>query len=104
MRIKSGPRAARLTGTMAVAAMMVIVNEVYKNFGDEAVVTSGMDGKHSTGSLHYSGSALDFRTRELLPKTQKKLRDEIKSRLGDDFDVVLEGNHLHVEWQPKKPY
>lgn len=104
MRIKSGEGAARLTYAMALAVMFVIIDEVYKKYGDEAIITSGIDGKHSVGSLHYAGAALDFRTRELSSENQQKVRDEIKERLGDDFDVILESNHLHVEWQPKQAY
>ena len=104
MRVKSGKGAARLAETTAIAVMLIVVNEAYKHHGDEAVITSGIDGKHSIGSLHYAGAAWDFRTREMSPDKQLKLRDEIKSRLGDDFDVVLERDHLHVEWQPKQAY
>ena len=29
---------------------------------------------------------------------------DAKARLGDDFDVILEGDHIHAEFQPKAPY
>lgn len=34
-------------------------------FGVPLIITSGKDGKHAPGSLHYVGRALDFRTRDL---------------------------------------
>lgn len=58
------------------------------------VVTSGMDGKHMPGSLHYQGLAADIRF---------PLRDEIKAALGPDWDVVWEKDHVHVEYDPKQP-
>lgn len=63
------------------------------------VVTSVSDGKHSPGSLHYVGHACDLR----LPSQPHDFVDELRSALGDEFDVVLEKDHVHVEWQPKVP-
>lgn len=68
------------------------------------VITAATDGPHSRASLHYSGSALDFRTRDLgLDRHgMESLAKTLRERLGHDFDVVLEETHLHVEWQPKR--
>ena len=105
MKIKSGKGAARVHGIRPELVLSaIIINQVYRDNASDPMITSGVDGKHSRGSLHYQGSALDFRTHDLLPSVQKKILDEIKQRLGDDFDVVLEKDHLHVEWQPKQPY
>jgi hypothetical protein len=73
----------------------------------DCIITSACDGTHSPTSLHYSGNAIDYRTKHL-PDTHKMLLEgRIQSRIGKDFDVILEdmGNdneHLHVEYQPKK--
>lgn len=64
-------------------------------------LTSGTDGTHSRGSLHYVGCAVDIRTHNVETAKLKPLRDEIARRLGDEFDVVLETTHIHVEFQPK---
>ena len=53
------------------------------------------------GSLHYSGAAIDVRTRDLQPADVQKIIARIKSCLGDDFDVLLEVDHIHIEFQPK---
>lgn len=66
-----------------------------------AVITAGTDGIHHPGSLHYLGYAVDLRTRDLPPMTINASIEELKKRLGADFDVVIEGDHLHVEMQPK---
>ena len=69
----------------------------------EMVVTSVVDGKHSRGSLHYTGCAVDLRTRNLDPAEIQKVAVKARERLGDDFDVVVEKTHMHVEYQPKAP-
>lgn len=70
----------------------------------EVTITSATDGQHMLTSLHYSGSAIDFRTRDLGLSREGlgDLAGELSSALGPDFDVVLEDTHLHVEWQPKR--
>lgn len=82
--------------------------EVWENFGaDELVVTSLNDGAHRQGSYHYTGDAVDLRSKNLPSSAAKRnARDLLASRLGRDFDVILEdlggGNeHVHLEWDPK---
>lgn len=65
----------------------------------EMVVTSVSEGKHSPGSLHYVGHAFDMR----LPAEPALFVADLKSALGEEFDVVRESDHIHVEWQPKVP-
>lgn len=69
-------------------------------------ITSGNDGVHMRGSKHYEDAALDIRTKNLSKTDKHLLKDTIKSRLGRDFDLVLEdedgpNEHLHVEYDPK---
>ncbi len=79
-----------------------IVNSVYQEMGYHTIVTSCNDGKHSRGSLHYVGLAIDFRTRHMKDQAEKdKLTDQAAEALGQEFDAVLESDHLHVEYQPK---
>ena len=81
-----------------------IADQVYQAHGEnELVVTSGTEGTHSPGSLHYLGLAVDLR----LPDDRANclaIRNELANRLGADFDVVLEANHFHIECQPKQQY
>lgn len=64
----------------------------------ECVITSGLDGEHShRGSDHYIGCALDFRIRHLENDAQAELAaDRIRARLGEEFFVRLESDHIHV--------
>ena len=68
----------------------------------EFVVTAGLDGKHMAGSKHYEGQAIDIRTRDMKPEMIHPMIQELKEALGYQFDVVLEGDHVHLEFDPKE--
>lgn len=100
IHIKEGVRLIGLQPAIVLAIM--IAAGVYEREGLELVVTSLADGQHSRGSLHYVGAAVDFR---IYPESNPEdLRQRLAEALGGDFDVVLESNHIHVEWQPKEAY
>lgn len=80
----------------------VIVEAVLKTFGVELVITSCKDGKHMPTSLHYKGLAFDARSRELSPAFQTQAAEEMRKRLGPDYDVVLEKDHFHIEYDKKE--
>lgn len=65
------------------------------------VITSAIDGQHSPKSLHYSGNAVDIRSRNWPDSIG--MAQQIREILGQDFDVILEVDHLHIEFDPK-PY
>lgn len=74
-----------------------------------AIITSANDGHHKAGSLHYVNLAVDLRLPGGLT-AKGKARDPnlvvnfamtLRAYLGDDFDVVIEKNHIHVEYDPK---
>jgi len=70
---------------------------------DLCVVTCARDGEHSKKSLHYEGRAVDIRTSTLFSTDAKtQFRDRIRAVLPSTFDVVLESDHLHVEYDLKK--
>lgn len=95
MRIKPGVRVRGLKPEAVIALM--VAKGVYESHGYEAVLTSGTDGKHSSGSFHYTGEAIDLR---LPPADHELIRDELAERLGESFDVILEADHIHVEHDP----
>lgn len=84
---------------------LTMCNEVFKEKGYDTYITSLVDGKHGKGSKHYIGFAFDLRTKHLqggyLGSLALKITDTIKKVLGINFDVVLEKNHIHVEYDPK---
>jgi hypothetical protein len=99
MRIKPGVILDKLQSPML--RVLLATNVAFSRQGSEVTITSALDGEHMKGSLHYKGLALDFRTQGLPLFIQNKIVKEINSELGDDFDVVLEKTHLHIEFDPK---
>ena len=66
---------------------------------DALVITSARDGDHRPGSMHYQGDAIDLRSRNL--PDAFSARDRLQTLLGDEYDVVLEADHIHVEYDPR---
>lgn len=77
----------------------VIAEEVFKKYGSELVITSAKDGKHRPDSLHYKGLALDLRTWHVSGREGQVVAD-LQRALGDEYDVVAESDHVHVEFDP----
>ena len=94
----------RITGLRPEIILAIVIAErAYAEIGCELMLTSGIEGQHSIGSLHYAGCAVDLRTLNVPAGKLPPLVEKIRAALGPDFDVVLESNHLHVELQPKQP-
>lgn len=98
MKIKDG---ASLQGLqIQMRPVLVAAEKIWKEHGQELVVTSGTDSEHSAGSLHYYGYAVDLRTRYFT-------RDQIISVFRDlslhlqnkGFILILHKTHIHVEYR-----
>lgn len=84
-----------------IIALIVILNTYFElRIGKELVVTSCTDGKHMKGSKHYSGYAIDIRTRHLNALEISKLVAWFKSHYEREYDMVVEKDHIHVEYDP----
>ena len=92
--IKNGVDLRGLTPQMAIA--YTIATKCYGQY--DCVITSANDSKHGPNSLHYSGRALDLRTRHLNEQGLQAVFHKLKEALGEQFDVVLESDHIHLEW------
>jgi len=75
------------------------VDEVYTKFGYEFWITSLNDKTHAPGSLHFKGRAFDCRTKNVDADILVSLHAAIAACLGPQFDVVLESDHIHVEYE-----
>ena len=94
----------RVTGIRPEILLAVVVAErVYEGLGADCMITACIDGKHMAGSLHYVGAAVDLRTQNLHPGDADKVIARIKECVGADYDVILEVDHIHIEFQPKAP-
>lgn len=82
---------------------LVVADGLWSKQGLDLVVTSVTEGVHMRGSKHYTGSAFDIRTSNTKGQEQT-LTKKLADALGPDFDVILEKNHVHVEWDPKTAY
>lgn len=69
--------------------------------GKEIVVTSLLDGVHSKNSLHYTGNAFDLRVWIYTVKQKGEVLRRLKDELGSAYDCIDEGDHLHIEYDPK---
>jgi len=78
-----------------------VTDQIYTSYGQELVITSLNDGKHSRTSLHYIGAAADLRTSYFTTSEIDNIADLIRNKLGVDYDVIVESNHIHLEFQPK---
>lgn len=99
--IKPGVDVRGMQPQMVLA--FAIAQQVYAAYAAECVITSCSDGKHGPKSLHYKGMALDLRTNNLRSDLVHPVYIKLKTALGAQFDVVLEADHLHVEFDPKEP-
>jgi RHS repeat-associated protein len=88
------PSILKLEGTVDTAFQKVA--------GRDAIITFATKGEHSPGSLHYVGQAIDLRTRDLSTEQKVEVAELLQEAVGSDFDVVTEGSHIHVEYQPKQ--
>lgn len=84
---------------------IIIVKEVFDEEGVEFWIASADDSGHSKGSKHYIGDAYDVRTRNMaggyLGSQAQRIYQKLRTRLAPCYDVVLEKDHLHIEYDPK---
>lgn len=86
----------------ALVLALFICDEVYKKHGKDLVITSVNDSAHSMTSLHYAGAAADLRTSYFIDDVDQIVQAEIRAKLNADFDVILEADHIHIEYQPRR--
>ncbi len=86
-----------------------VARETAPTLTDETVwITSANDSKHKDGSAHYDDRAFDIRTKNIVgiadfPLVARQWVERMIVLLGDAYDVLLEENHIHVEYDPEEP-
>lgn len=80
------------------------VDQIHNNVaGRDAIVTFTTNGTHSAGSFHYEGNAIDLRTKDLTTSQINEIVEDLVEKLGDEYDIVNEGDHIHIEYDPPNP-
>lgn len=99
----------------AIAAYAHVLHDMG---GTHVVITSANDGRHMQNSYHYDNRAVDLRIWEITESAQAedgswqlvhtdrtyRARDQLRERLGDEYDVLLKPTHIHVEPSPRAPW
>ncbi|OQA91174.1 MAG: hypothetical protein BWY26_01123 [Elusimicrobia bacterium ADurb.Bin231] len=98
-----------------IEALEQVVEVWDDNNAPTPVITSGNDGEHGEGSLHYEDEAVDLRGNNVSDEEMQQLADDLQEALGDDYDVIAEffpddpdteqdeslNDHIHVEYDPR---
>lgn len=79
---------------------LLIAADTYAEHGElnRFYITSGTEPAtgRKLGSRHNVGLAVDLRR----PYKATEIVHELRGRLGDEYDVVLEKDHIHLEYEP----
>ena len=85
---------------------IIICHPVFAKYKVPLTITSNRDGKHKVGSLHYTGYAVDLRLPSRASQEEEvdlSVLVECREALGSNYDIILESDHLHLEYDPKDP-
>lgn len=94
LKVKNGVTPKNLIIAAAIA-------NVAESLDLDLVITSGTDGKHMVGSKHYTSEALDLRTSNIKNELQEVM-NVLSARLGPDYQVIKESDHVHIEYDPRR--
>lgn len=81
-----------------IVLAIIIIEPICDELGVDLVITSCRDGEHSKNSKHKLGFAIDIRTRDLQDQEKIKLAQDIRAALTSEFFVLLEGDHIHIQF------
>jgi len=96
MRVKSG---VQLSGTQfEMRDACLCYGAEMRSLGGQPEITSGSEGAHGDGSYHFYGYALDFSIKGLTLGEQRSIVASMRIFLSSFYDVVLEDDHIHVEF------
>lgn len=99
LKLKPGASIRGIQPELVVA--MIAAVAAFAEQDADFILTSVRDGIHGEKSFHYNGLAFDCRTSHIAPVQADEITLRLKAALGTSYDVVLEPDHLHVEYDPK---
>ena len=100
MKTKMGVKLEGLN--IKMRPVLMAADKIYKQFGQELVITCTTGFIHSAGSLHYYGYAIDLRSRYFDDFTLKQVVANLQNQLGQSYNVIAESDHIHVEYDKAK--
>ena len=90
-----------------IVCTFTILNQLSEEYELDFILTSGIDRNHMRNSLHYAGMAVDFTwagyDRAIGKNRGSYIASRLKARLGTNYDVCVENDHIHIEFQQKTP-
>lgn len=100
LRLKEG---VVIAGNKYTNTIIAALQEAWGHFGYNTVtITAGRDGKHGAQSYHYQDRAVDVRSRDVKPEHLQPVAAYLRTLLPFFYDVVVEGDHYHIEADAKK--
>jgi hypothetical protein len=90
-----------LYGRMSVP--IICADNYFKSIGIDLVITSGNDEVHMTNSLHYDGKAIDIQTNTMSFSQQLACIYYLRKHLDFCFDILMELDHIHIEFDENLP-
>lgn len=100
---KAGVRFAQITPDLvAMLRALVRVADHPTVPTDGLVITSGSDGQHAAQSKHYTGQAVDVRSKTFAGPDKPSFQAVLQQELGARFTVLLEhegrpNEHWHIQ-------
>lgn len=96
MILKKGVKVQDISTEMVLA--LVIIEPLFKDITIDMRITSVRDGVHSVNSKHKLGQAVDLGTRNTDQEELVELTQTIRASLTDEYFVLLESNHIHIQF------
>lgn len=103
MRTKPSVRFALITADLVTILRGLVNLERHVSVPvDGLVITSGSDSQHMVGSKHYTGQAVDLRSKTFTHDGKLAFMAALQHELGPRFTVLLEDEgfaheHLHIQ-------
>ncbi len=85
---------------ISMRKVLKAASRIWKEAGQELVVTAGLDGDHSQWSFHYYGRAVDLRSRYFSAEEVWEVVNKLHDAIGSDYDIIVHTTHIHVEYDP----
>lgn len=77
---------------------LAYIDLLFFKFGMEFAIYHTYDGMHMEGSLHFKNRAFDG---SLPTSHNEEVFSTLRAAMGPEYDLVVEKDHLHLEWDPK---